>query len=84
MMHAAEALGAERYATRLACIAFLVGAQHHTLVEVMVTAVPFGCDYTPGQKMYRDVKPFSEKTLRSFGKDGRFPDEAPTGKGTRS
>jgi hypothetical protein len=79
MMSAAVALNGEKYATRLACIAFLVGAQHHTLVEVMVAAAPFGCDYTPGEKMYRDVKPLSEATLRSCGKDGRFPDEPSRG-----
>ncbi len=83
MMSAAAVLGGERYPTRLACIAFLVGAQHHTLVEVMVAAREFGCDYTPGPRMYRDVKPLTEATLRACGKNGKFPDEAP-GTTTRS
>lgn len=43
----------------------------------MVAAKPFGCDYTPGQRLYRDVKPLREATLRACGKNGRFPDEAP-------
>jgi ribosome-associated translation inhibitor RaiA len=77
MMNAAETFGAERYATRLACIAFLVGAHHHTLVEVMVAAAPYGCDYTPGPRIYRNVKPLSEDVLRGCGKNGKFPDEAP-------
>ncbi|MFI9588045.1 HPC2 multi-domain protein [Streptomyces sp. NPDC052236] len=79
MMSAAEALGAETYSTRLACIAFLVGAQHHTLIEVMVAAEPFGCDFTRGQKIYRNVKPLNEATLRACGKNGRFPDEPTPG-----
>jgi hypothetical protein len=83
MMSAGQALGAEPYDTRLACIGFLVGAQHHTLVEVMVAAVPFGCDYTSGPKMYRNIQPYSEADLRRFG-NGKFPDEAPEGKGTKS
>ncbi|EOD58543.1 hypothetical protein H480_43210 [Amycolatopsis vancoresmycina DSM 44592] len=77
MMSAAVVLGGEPYATRLACIAFLVGAQHHTLVEVMAAAKEYSCDYTPGRRMYRDVRPLAEATLRACGKNGKFPDEAP-------
>ncbi|GAA4452093.1 hypothetical protein GCM10023170_040410 [Phytohabitans houttuyneae] len=81
MMNAAQALGGELYATRLACIGFLVGARHHTLVEVLVAAEPFGAGMTRGQKMYRNVEPYSEAKLRTFGKNGKFPDEAPDAPG---
>jgi hypothetical protein len=85
MMNVAVAFRAEPYATRLACIAFLVGARHHSLVEVLAAAKPppFGCDYTEGTLMYRNIQPLSEKTLRACG-DGKFPDEvAPPEKGSR-
>jgi hypothetical protein len=79
IMKAAEIFDADMHATRLACIAFFVGAQHHTLIEVMVAAKPFGPDYLAGQKLYRRIDPLSEATLRSFGRNGKFPDEAPEG-----
>jgi hypothetical protein len=83
MMNAAEALGGEKYGARLASIAFLVGASHHTLVEIMAAAEPFGCVYTPGQDIYRNVRPLTEQELRACGREGRFPGEpAPAAAGT--
>jgi hypothetical protein len=80
LMRAAEIFGADPDATRLACIAFFVGAQHHTLIEVMIAAGPFASPYLPGEKLYRRIDPLSEATLRACGKNGKFPDEAPEGK----
>ncbi|QKW06512.1 hypothetical protein HUT18_08955 [Streptomyces sp. NA04227] len=83
MMSAATALGADKYGARLASIAFLVGASHHTLVEIMAAAEPFGCEYDPTQEIYRNVKPLTEEELRACGKDGKFPGEtAPARTGT--
>ncbi|WAL95778.1 hypothetical protein [Streptomyces sp. Je 1-369] len=76
MMSAAKALKADKYGARLASIAFLVGASHHTLVEIMAAAEPFGCEYDPTQGLYRNVKPLTEDELRACGKDGRFPGES--------
>jgi hypothetical protein len=75
LMHAASALKADKYNARMACIAKLLPAHHHTLVEILAAAGAHGCDYTTGQKMYRDLKPMSEAELRACGKDGKFPDE---------
>jgi hypothetical protein len=80
LMQAAKALRCEAYAARAACIAYLLPAHHHTLVEILAAAQPFGCTYTPGQKMYRKINPFGEDELRNCGKpgpDGKklFPDE---------
>lgn len=83
MMSAAKALNADKYGARLASIAFLVGASHHTLVEIMAAAEPFGCEYDPTQGLYRNIKPLTEDELRACGKDGRFPGEpTPTTTGT--
>jgi len=75
LMQAAQALKAEPYSARLACIGYLLPAHHHTLVEIMGAAAPHGCDYTPGQQMYRNIKPLSDADLRACGKDNKFPDE---------
>jgi len=75
LMQAASALKVEMYAARAACIAYLLPAHHHTLVEILAAASAFGCTYTAGQKMYRKISPFSEAELRSCGKDNKFPDE---------
>ncbi|WNI28060.1 DUF4157 domain-containing protein [Streptomyces sp. ITFR-6] len=75
MMSAAKLLGADNYGARLASIGFLIGASHHTLVEIMAAAEPFGCEYDPTQGIYRDIKPLTEAELRSCGKDGKFPGE---------
>ncbi|MFD2469991.1 phage tail protein [Amycolatopsis silviterrae] len=74
MMNVAVVFRAPKYDARLACIGFLVGARHHSLVEVLAAAEPFGCSYTKGRKMYRDIQPLSTETLRSYG-GGKFPDE---------
>jgi hypothetical protein len=81
MMSAGAALNADPYALRLAAIGYVIGFGHHTLVEIMVAAAAHGCSYTPGQKIYRDIEPLSEGTLRGFGKGGKFPDES-SGDGT--
>ncbi|MFF3258251.1 DUF4157 domain-containing protein [Streptomyces sp. NPDC002932] len=75
MMSAAKLLGADNYGARLASIGFLIGASHHTLVEIMAAAEPFGCEYDPTQGIYRDIRPLTEAELRSCGKDGKFPGE---------
>lgn len=69
------------YEARAACIAYLLPAHHHTLVEILAAAAPFGCTYTGGQKMYRKITPFGEDELRSCGRmppggqEKLFPDE---------
>jgi len=77
MMTASVALGGEKYGTRLACIAFLIGARHHSLIEILVAAAPFSTTYNSAEpkKIYRDIQPLSEAELRACGKDGKFPDE---------
>ncbi len=75
LMQAATALKTDPINARTACIAYLLPAHHHTLVEILSAAAPFGCDYSPGQQMYRNIKPFSEADLRACGKDNKFPDE---------
>jgi hypothetical protein len=77
---AARALGTDAYDARAACIGYLLPSHHHTLVEILAAAQPFGCTYTPGQKMYRNINPYSEPELRELGRpgpDGKklFPDE---------
>ncbi|MEV4049885.1 hypothetical protein AB0J55_01755 [Amycolatopsis sp. NPDC049688] len=74
MMNVAVVFRADRYDARLACIGFLLGYRHHSLVEVLAAAEPFGCSYTKGRKMYRHIKPIDEQTLRAYG-GGKFPDE---------
>jgi hypothetical protein len=76
LMQAGKALHADTTSVRAACIAYLLPSHHHTLVEILAAAAPFGCSYTPGQKMYRSIRPFSEAELRACGKDDKFPDEA--------
>ncbi|MGN5633985.1 eCIS core domain-containing protein [Streptomyces sp. AC154] len=75
MMSAAKLLGADNYGARLASIGFLIGASHHTLVEIMAAAEPFGCAYDPTQGIYRNISPLTEEELRSCGRDGKFPGE---------
>jgi hypothetical protein len=79
MMNVAVVFRADRYDARLACVGFLLGYRHHSLVEVLAAAEPFGCSYTKGRKMYRHIKPIDEQTLRTYG-GGKFPDE-PTAPG---
>ncbi len=84
MMNVAVVFKADRYDARLACIGFLVGYRHHSLVEVLAAAAPFGASYTKGRKMYRNIEPIDQATLRTYG-DGKFPDEAKApGKGGTS
>jgi hypothetical protein len=75
LMQAAKALNVSAYPARSACIAYLLPSHHHSLVEILAAAAPFGCTYTGGQKMYRQISPFTEAELRSCGKDNKFPDE---------
>jgi hypothetical protein len=84
MMNVAVVFRADLHDARLACIGFLLGYRHHTLVEILTAAEPFGPSYTKGRKMYRDIKPIDTATLRSYG-GGKFPDEAKApGKGGAS
>lgn len=75
MMSAAKLLGADNYGARLASIGFLIGASHHTLVEIMAAAEPFGCEYDPTQGIYRNIRPLTQEELRSCGEGGKFPGE---------
>ncbi len=75
LMQAATALKTDPTNARMSCIAYLLPAHHHTLVEILAAAAPFGCDYSPGQQMYRNIKPLSEAELRACGKYNKFPDE---------
>jgi hypothetical protein len=60
---------------RLACIGYLIPYNHHSLVEIMVGASGNGGPaFTPSQRMYRDIAPYSEDFLKT--KFGKFPDEA--------
>jgi hypothetical protein len=54
----------------------------HSLVEILTAAAAHGVPFSPGLKMYRDIKPITEDELRSScgrsgGQDGKnlFPDE---------
>jgi hypothetical protein len=81
MMNVAVVFRADKYDARLACIGFLLGYRHHSLVEILAAAEPFGPTYEKSRKMYRHIKPLDEPTLRSYG-NGKFPDEkAAPGKG---
>jgi hypothetical protein len=76
LMSANAALGATTpVQARLACMGYLLPPNHHSLVEVMAAAKPFGAKWTPGQDMYKDIEPYSQSALRAFG-GGRFPGEA--------
>jgi len=82
MMNVAVVFKADKYDTRLACIGFLLGYRHHSLVEILAAAEPFGPTYDKSRRMYRNIKPLGEAELRSYG-DGKFPDEAKApGKGS--
>ncbi|MEZ4361389.1 MAG: DUF4157 domain-containing protein [Kofleriaceae bacterium] len=81
LMQAARDLRVEPYSARAACIAYLLPAHHHTLVEILAAANPFDCAYSPGRQMYRELRPFSRDELRACGKDGKFPDELADTKG---
>ncbi|MCO4748012.1 MAG: hypothetical protein KC912_24680 [Proteobacteria bacterium] len=75
LMNAAQVLGGVSMDdARLAAIGYLVPANHHSLVEVMVAAQPFGPSYSEGQQMYTDISPYNEGQLRAFG-GGKFPHE---------
>jgi hypothetical protein len=76
IMHATKMLGANEHDARMACIAYMLPAHHHTLVEILEAAEPHGCSFTKGQRMYRDLHPMSENELKACGKDGKFPDES--------
>lgn len=76
LMQAAIAFNVDRYSARSACIAYLLPAHHHTLVEILAAANALGCAYTPGKRMYRDIRPFTDEELRSCGRENKFPDEA--------
>lgn len=82
LMSANDALNAaSAVQARLACIGYLLPANHHSLVEVMAAAAPFGAAWTPGPDMYKDIEPYNAATLRGFG-GGRFPGETdPAGLG---
>lgn len=75
IMQAAKMFGTDLYGARTAAIAYLLPPRHHTLLEILTGAAAFGCAFTPGQQMYRNIKPFTEEELRACGKDGKFPDE---------
>ncbi len=76
LMTANDALNAtSAVQARLACIGYLLPANHHSLVEVMAAAAPFGAAWTPGPDMYKDIEPYSPSALRGFG-GGRFPGES--------
>lgn len=62
------------YKIRLAAIGNLLPFGHHTLVEVLTAASAFGAAYTPGEKMYTNIKPLGTEELRALG-GGRFPHE---------
>jgi hypothetical protein len=53
----------------------LIATGHHTLVEILAAAHAHGCDYTPGQRMYRNIRPLDDRELRALGKAGKYPDE---------
>jgi hypothetical protein len=76
IMQAGQVLGGvDPYDTRLLCMAYMMPARHHTLVEIMAGAEPHGADYTKGQGMYRDIKPLSKNELKGCRAGGLFPDE---------
>ena len=75
-MQAARVLGvSDAQDARLACIAYLLPARHHTLVEIMTGAAAQGVPFTAGRGMYRDIPPLNDAELLSCAEGGKFPDE---------
>lgn len=75
LMNASKTLGGvSAVDTRLACIGYLLPANHHSLVEVMTAAASHGAPMTQGQQMYTNIQPYSAGELRGFG-GGKFPHE---------
>lgn len=59
---------------RLAAIGALLPARHHSLVEVMFAARPFGATpYPEGAAMYHNLAPLTEQEVRAVAKF--YPDE---------
>lgn len=84
IMQAFQFLGIEANDdVRLAAIGALLPPRHHSLVEVMFGAAPFGATiYRQGPKMYYDIHPLAEKEIRE--KTDFFPDELVDPNGIRS
>jgi hypothetical protein len=57
---------------RLACIGYLLPANHHSLVEILTGAAPHGIGFTESQKMYMNIAPLSVEELKACG-DGKYP-----------
>ncbi len=74
-MQTARMLGVkDLLGARLACIGTILPQRHHSLVEILTGASAQGVPFTPGARMYRDIKPLSDSELRAVGA-GKFPDE---------
>ena len=75
IMSMAQLLGySDPIGARLACMGYLLPIRAHSLHEILTAATVYGCDFTDGKEMYRNLKPFSEAELRTCG-NGKFPDE---------
>jgi hypothetical protein len=75
IMSMAQLLGhGDMYGTRLACIGYLLPIRAHSLHEILTAASVYGCAFTDGKEIYRNIIPLSEAELRACG-GGRFPDE---------
>jgi hypothetical protein len=75
-MQASQMMGVSTANMRLACIGNLVTYGHHSTVEVLTAAQEVaGLDFTQGPMMYRHVDPVAEATLRTCGRNNKFPDE---------
>ena len=61
-------------AQRLACIAYLVPPQHHSVVEVVAGAAGYGCTaVTPGPSMYKNINPPEPGEVTGAGL--KYPDD---------
>ena len=75
LMNLGQIFGMSPYDTRLACIGYLLPANHHSLCEIMEGAVAHGAaDYYRGRLMYTKISPWLPAELKAIG-GGKFPHE---------
>lgn len=61
LMNTGHLLGCDPLGTRLVCLGYLLPIKAHSFHEIMESAVPYGCDYDPGD--YLELKPFSKALI---------------------
>ncbi|WP_188418897.1 eCIS core domain-containing protein [Oxalicibacterium solurbis] len=70
----------DRYDFRLALLGWMLTSKDHSFHEIMAVAKTYGCEYIPGPKSYRSIRPLTEADLRTHvcleaGYLHLFPDE---------